>query len=311
MLGGLGVLAFSLSLPANKIAVTGIDAVGITMWRAAIAGVLAGVHLLAVRAPVPRGAAAARLAVSGLGVVGGFPLLSSLALQSIDSGRAAVILGLLPAVTAMFAQVIGDERLSAGFWAASLAGIAVLTTYLVLTRPGAATTGFGWGDLAMLGATVCSGFGYALGAGEAKSIGGARSISWTLVLLLPLSIPAACIASLTDTYDLRPSVILGMAYIAVVSQLLGFFAWYGGLARGGIGRVGQIQQVQPILTLVASAALLGEPLAADTYLVGVAIAALVWLAQRTRATATPAASRPGLPPPYVVPDELDRESNRS
>ncbi|MHB9856835.1 DMT family transporter [Streptomyces sp. YIM S03343] len=311
MLGGLGVLAFSLSLPANKIAVTGFDAVGITVWRAAIAGVLAGAYLMAVRAPVPRGAAAARLAVSGLGVVVGFPLLSSLALESIDSGRAAVILGLLPAITAMSAQLIGGERLPAGFWAASLAGIAVLTTYLLASRPGAAATGFGWGDLAMLGATVCSGFGYAVGAGEAKNIGGARSISWTLVLLLPLSLPATSVASLTGTYDLKPPVVAAMGYIAVVSQLLGFFAWYGGLARGGIARVGQIQQLQPILTLIASAALLGEPLAADTYFVGAAIAALVWLAQRARATATSAATCPRPVPGSVVPDALAHESNRS
>ncbi|MFE7524739.1 EamA family transporter [Kitasatospora sp. NPDC057542] len=221
---------------------------------------------------------------------------------------------MLPAVTAMFAQVIGGERLPAGFWAASLAGIAVLTGCLLLTRPGAAAAGFGWGDLTMLGAALCSGFGYAVGAREARSVGGACSISWSLVLLLPFSIPAASVAFLTGTYDLRPSVVFGIAYIAIVSQLLGFFAWYGGLARGGIGRVGQIQQIQqiqPILTLVASAVLLGEPLTAGAYLVGFAIAALVWLAQRARTTAAQTVTRTRLAPPSAVTDRLDHENNGS
>ena len=41
-------------------------------------------------------------------------------------------------------------------------------------------------------------------------------------------------------------------------MFLGFFAWYAGLARGGVARIGQVQLAQPVLTLGWSAALLGE-----------------------------------------------------
>ncbi|BDY28022.1 DMT family transporter [Mycolicibacterium mageritense] len=283
LLGGAGVLAFSLSLTANKVAVAGIDAVGITVWRAVFAGALAAVYLVAVRAPLPGLSSAGRLLVSGLGVIVGFPLLSSLALQSIDAGRAAIILGLLPAFTAMFGQVIGGERLPWGFWAAALAGIAVLTIFLLETTAAAAPQRLGWGDLQMLGATLCSALGYALGAREARELGGARSISWSLVLLLPATVVAALLTLPHAHYELSVPVLTAMAYIAVVSQLLGFFAWYGGLARGGIARVGQLQQLQPMLTITASALLLHEPLTIATLFVGAVIAVLVWIAQRTRA----------------------------
>ena len=73
-----------------------------------------------------------------------------------------------------------------------------------------------------------------------------------------------------------------MFYITVISQFLGFFAWYGGLARGGIARVGQIQQVQPLLTIAWSALLLGEHLDRWIYPVGVVLGLLVWIAQRAR-----------------------------
>ncbi|WP_082945020.1 DMT family transporter [Mycobacterium sp. 852013-50091_SCH5140682] len=282
LLGGAGVLAFSLSLTANKVAVAGIDAVGITVWRAVIAGTLAAIYLVTVRAPLPGRSSAGRLLVSGMGVIVGFPLLSSLALQSIDSGRAAIILGLLPAFTAMFGQLIAGERLPWGFWAAALAGIAVLTIFLLATTASATPLRLGWGDLQMLGATLCSALGYALGAREAREMGGAQSISWSLVLLLPAALVAALLTLPRAHYELSLSVVTAMAYIAVVSQLLGFFAWYGGLARGGIARVGQIQQLQPMLTIAASAFLLHEPLTTATWFVGAVIAALVWVAQRIR-----------------------------
>ncbi len=48
------------------------------------------------------------------------------------------------------------------------------------------------------------------------------------------------------------------AYVAVISQWLGMFAWYKGLSRGGIARVGQLQLLQPFCTLLFAAVLLGE-----------------------------------------------------
>ena len=41
-------------------------------------------------------------------------------------------------------------------------------------------------------------------------------------------------------------------------MFLGFFAWYAGLARGGVAKIGQLQLAQPVLTLLWSALLLGE-----------------------------------------------------
>jgi drug/metabolite transporter (DMT)-like permease len=73
-----------------------------------------------------------------------------------------------------------------------------------------------------------------------------------------------------------------MVYLVVVSQFLAFFAWYGGLARGGIARVGQLQQVQPLLTIAWASLLLGEVFDPWTIVVGLAVGVCVWLAQRAR-----------------------------
>jgi drug/metabolite transporter (DMT)-like permease len=287
-LGFLGVLAFSFSLPANKLAVAGIDPFSITILRAAAAGLIAVGYLIAVRARIPGWGDLRDLALSSLGVVIGFPLFSSLALMTSGSGHSAVIVGLLPALTAVFAALVGGERLPRGFWVASGGGVLVLVTYLFAhqwAETGALSVGVG--DLWMLAAAVSAGFGYAMGGRQAKVIGGARAVSWSIAIVLPISAPLAILVLATQRFDWTAEVVAGMVYLTVISQFLAFFAWYGGLATGGIARVGQLQQVQPLLTLAWAALLLGEAFDPWTILVGVAIAVFVWLAQRARFT-TPA-----------------------
>ena len=282
-LGFLGVLAFSLSLPANKLAVEGIDPFAITVLRAAAAGVLAAGYLLAVRARLPRLRDIRSLGLSALGVVVGFPLFSSLALMTSETGHSAVIIGLLPALTAVFAALVGRERLPLGFWLASGGGAVVLVGYLV-ARQWAESGSFsvGAGDLWMLAAAVSAGFGYAMGGGQAKVMGGARAVSWSLVIVLPVAAPLAVLVLTTGSLDWTPRVVVGMVYLTLVSQFLGFFAWYGGLARGGIARIGQLQQVQPLLTLLWASLLLGEAFDPWTIAVGTGVGVFVWLAQRAR-----------------------------
>lgn len=288
------MLAFSFSLPANKLTVAGLDPLSVTALRAAAAGLLAGAYLLLVRAAVPNRAQLRDLALSSLGVVIGFPLFTSVALLTNGSGHSAVILGLLPALTAVFAGLVGGEHLPRAFWAACLGGVALMIGYLGATSYAATgTASIGAADLWVLAAAVVGGYGYAMGGRQARVLGGAQSISWALVLLLPLSVPASVLALALGTEHWTPGVLLGMGYVTVVSQFLGFFAWYGGLARGGIARVGQVQQVQPLLTLLWSTLLLGEAFSPWTVVVGVAVAALVALAQRARFGAGAPPDSPG------------------
>ena len=88
-------------------------------------------------------------------------------------------------------------------------------------------------------------------------MGGSRVICWALVLSLPLTLPVG-LAALAGGLDAPADAWLGFAYVALVSQFLAFFAWYAALARGGVAKIGQVQLVQPLLTLGWAAALLGE-----------------------------------------------------
>nr|MDQ3363563.1 DMT family transporter [Actinomycetota bacterium] len=79
-----------------------------------------------------------------------------------------------------------------------------------------------------------------------------------------------------------PAAWACFAYVSVVSMFLGFFAWYRGLAEGGVARVGQVQLSQPVLTLLWSALLLGERVGPLTVLCAVLVLASVAVGQRTR-----------------------------
>ena len=103
-----------------------------------------------------------------------------------------------------------------------------------------------------------SAIGYAEGGALARELGGWRVICWAVLLSAPLTIPIALVAAAGSGVHADADAWLGFAYVAGVSALLGFFPWYAGLARGGVAKIGQVQLVQPLLTLAWSAALLGR-----------------------------------------------------
>ena len=277
-LGLLGVMCFSFSLPATRLAVVDLDPWFVTSARAAAAAALAALYLLAVRAPVPTRAQWRRLALVAGGAVIGFPLLTGLALVTSESQHGAVFVALLPAATALAAVARAGERPGALFWAAAVAGLLIVVSFTVATSGGAVTAA----DLFLLGAIAVCAIAYAEGGVLSRDLGGARTICWALVLSAPLTLPVAAVTGATTSLDAGADAWLGLAYVSVISMFLGFFAWYAGLARGGVAKVGQIQLLQPLLNFVWAGLILGEHVAAGTVLAAVGVLASVVVTQRAR-----------------------------
>ena len=279
-LGALGVLAFSMSLPATRVAVHELDPWFVAFGRAVGAALLAWAYLRCTGAPRPAAGQWRRLAVVALGVVVGFPLFTSLALTTSTSAHGAVVVTVLPALTAIFAVVRAGERPPLLFWLASAGGLAVVLTFLV--TGGTVRGGLTGADLFLLVAVVLCGLGYAEGGALSRELGGARTICWALLLSLPVTLPVTLAAAVAHPPHAGATAWAAFGYLTAVSMFLGFFAWYAGLARGGIAQVGQIQLVQPVLTLIWSALLLAEEVTATTIGTAVAVLGCVVLLQRTR-----------------------------
>ena len=112
-------------------------------------------------------------------------------------------------------------------------------------------------------------------------------IGWILVFSLPATVPTALWLWPADAATLRPSAWLGFAYVSVFSMWLGFFAWYRGLALGGVVRVSQVQLLQPFLAIVFAVPVLGEPLEPAAVSCALAVIALVAIGRRTAVRAAP------------------------
>ena len=254
--GFIGVLIFSLTLPATRTAVLALDPSLVAFGRLALAGLLAAAVLRLSKAGLPDRARAWRLSRVTLGVVLGFPVLTTFALRHVSSAHAAVVIGVLPLLTAILASLVAGERQKPMFWLFAIIGGLIVVGYLAARNDYAAA----WPDLVLLLASLAAAWGYAEGAVLARTMAGIEVISWALVLALPISLPLTLYLMQGVPHDVPWQAVAGFLWVAIFSQYLGFYFWYRGLALGGIASVGQVQLLQTFLTLGFSALLLGERL---------------------------------------------------
>lgn len=274
--GMLGVVIFSGSLPATRVAVAGFSPLFLTSARALIAALLGALLLAAMREKRPARGDLIPLCIVAFGVVVGFPLFTALALKHITSAHSIVFVGLLPLATALFGVLRGGERPGLLFWLFSVLGSATIAAF-ALSGSGAASL---TGDLLMVAAIIVCGLGYAEGAVLSRRLGGWQVISWALLLSAPLmAVLAACTWPVSLEGVTAPAWI-GLAYVSVFSMLIGFVFWYRGLAVGGIASVGQLQLLQPFFGLALAGLLLGEPVAWTMIAATGVVVACVALARR-------------------------------
>ncbi|RFB93688.1 EamA family transporter [Rhizobium leguminosarum bv. trifolii] len=274
--GFIGVVIFSGSLPATRVAVMQFDPVFLTVARAAIAGTLALGLLIAFREKRPSRRDVLSLAVVALGVVVGFPLLTALALQHVTSAHSIVFIGLLPLSTAIFGVIRGGERPKPAFWLFSALGSALVAGFALMQGLTASPVG----DILMLAAIVVCGLGYAEGGRLSRTLGGWQVISWALVLSLPLMVAVAFFHRPATFSGVETPALIGLAYVSLFSMLIGFIFWYRGLSQGGIAAVGQLQLLQPFFGLALAATLLDESVTWSMLVVTVAVILCVAGARR-------------------------------
>ncbi|MBC7970973.1 MAG: DMT family transporter [Verrucomicrobia bacterium] len=280
--GFLGVLVFSLTLPATRVAVSVFDPVFVGLGRAIVAAGLALILLVATRQPIPPLSFLPRFCVVVAGVVIGFPLLSAIAMRDAPASYGAVITGLLPLSTALCGVWRAGERPSVPFWLFAGLGSALVIVFALLSGSGSVRLA----DLALLGAVGAAGLGYAEGAVLSRTFGAWQVICWSLVLATPMLLPIVWQHIPPAFPAVSSGAALGFLYLSFFSMFLGFFAWYQGLALGGVARVGQIQLLQPFLTILASTIFLGEPLTITTLGFATGVIVCVALGKRTQISAT-------------------------
>jgi drug/metabolite transporter (DMT)-like permease len=287
LLGFVGMAIFGGTLPGTRLAVSTIDPIALTAIRAAIAGVCSLVVLVALRRPLPPLILWPQLAVTMVCVVVLFPLLMAMGMQRVDASHGGVVLGVLPIATALMAVGVTHERPRPLFWIAAVAGAALVIAFALRQGGGKLSTG----DLFLFGAVAVSAIGYAFSGKLTAKMPGWEVISWVLVIALPLSLPAAALTMPADPLHIPLKPLLGLLYVALFSQWIGFFAWNAGMAMAGIARVSQVQLLQPFVTFALAALFNGETITWQVVLFAAAVVATVAISTRTRAQAQPASAQ--------------------
>lgn len=278
LLGLVSVAAFAMTLPAAKLLAGELSALQVGIFRSVLAALAAIPFLLLGRAKWPDRSQVKRMLLTSTGIVYGFPILTALGMQYVPVSHGGVVLAALPLSTAIFGTLITGTRPSAAFWLVSGLGFMVVAGYMVLTT---SLSGLYLGDLALLGAVLLAGFGYAQGGALSKELPGWQVMCWTLVVSLPVLLPASLWLYTPTIPDQLSGRGLGaLLFLALINSLLGFFSWNRALALGGIQRISQLQLLQPFFTFLFAIALMGESWNWGTPAVCAVVILLVWLAKR-------------------------------
>ncbi|MGL5116128.1 MAG: DMT family transporter [Beijerinckiaceae bacterium] len=276
LFGFVGVLAFGGTLPATRAAVAELAPWLVTMGRAALAGLLAGMVLIALRRPLPARRHWRDVAIASVCLVIAFPGFIGLAMQTSTASHGGVVLGILPLATAFVGALMMGERPSRAFWFWGAVGASLVVAF-ALRKTGLALSA---GDLWLFAAVVVTALGYVHSARLSQAMPGWEAISWQLVVMLPLTLPAMFWLAEFRLPTAGIRAWAGFAYVTLVSQYLGFFAWNAGLAMGGVARVSQTQLLQSFVTLGISAAVLGEQIDAVTGIFALGVIGAVLMGRR-------------------------------
>lgn len=279
LLGFIGVAMFGLTLPFTRIAVAELNPYFVTFGRAALGGICALMLFVFSRPKLLTRSQLMRLSVMALGVVYGFPLCVSLAMKTLPSAHGGIVLGVLPLVTAVVGVLRFQERPSLSFWVTAVMGSLLVITYAALNGSG----GLASDDWLLFVAVLSAAIGYNEGGKLSEEMSSVEVISWALVLTLPINIFLAYLYLDFEISSVSAPALVSFVYLGLFSMYIGFFFWYSGIALGGVARVGQVQLLQPFLTLVGGYFLLDEKITAMNVGFALCVFAVVVLGKRTRA----------------------------
>jgi drug/metabolite transporter (DMT)-like permease len=248
------VVAWGGSYTAIRVALAALTPVEIAVARYFAAAVAGSIFLAVVRPRLPSRGQFVRLALVGSLYVVGFAVLLNSGQRTVSAGTAGFIVGTLPVMIAIMAVVALDEPFGRLSWLGALISFA-----------GIALIAFGSGDRFTLEVGVVLVLGAALAASAASILQKPLLVdfpalvltAWILVLgvvpllpVLPRAVTALSVAA--------PEVIWAIAFLAIVSTIIGYVGWSVTLKRMAVGRAASYLNCVPLAATAIGFFWLGE-----------------------------------------------------
>jgi drug/metabolite transporter (DMT)-like permease len=281
-LGLVGVVIFSMTLPATKLAIPEFGAIPLSFYRATLAGTAALIYIWSQKVMAPHKSDLLPLTIISLLISFVFPISIAIAMEDLPSSHGGIVLGISPLLTALFATLRFGERPSRGFWITALIGSALVLLFSIKESGGTLQVS----DLALLLAAISASYGYAEAGYLSQKMGGKAVISWVAIIALIPSLPIALYFAMTSHAGTFPVINaslhawIALLFLSIFSAYIGNIFWYTGLSMGGISHVGQVQLLQPFCTLALSSLLVFEPLTISNVLFASAVLIVVAIGKR-------------------------------
>ncbi|WP_287495977.1 DMT family transporter [Pandoraea sp. CB10b_02] len=272
----------AMAIFARAAAASGADLFAMLLFRFFVASVLLLIWCRVQRVPLPSRRQALGIALmGGIGYVGQ-SLCFFGALQYAQASLVALLLYLYPVFVTILAAIFLHERLTP-----------VKLGALVLCSLGTAlTVGGGRGQplgmaLAVAAALIYSGY-IVIGARLTRGVD-ARATATLVCLAATVSFGAMAAVRASQGLSLQWPTGAGgwaaLAAIAVCSTVVAILTFFAGLQRLGAGRASMLSTLEPVVTVLLAAMLLGETLSAAQLGGGALIlAGVLWLSARGAAT---------------------------
>lgn len=278
LIGFVGISIFSLTLPFTQMAVNEMSPFFVAFARASIAGICALILLIFTKSKFPNKIQIRRLIIIVIGVIYGFPIFTSIAMKTLPSSHSGIVLGILPLAMSLFAAIKYKEKPSSSFWMISIFGTFIVISYTFIDNNGSLMIE----DLWLLFAILFAAIGYSEGGTLAKEMGSIGVISWALVISLPINLFASYLFYEINYTSISFQAMISLTYVGLFSMFIGFFFWYKGIAIGGISRVGQVQLIQPFLTIVGAYFLTNEKITTLNILFAFMVLIVIIIGRKTK-----------------------------
>lgn len=279
--GWAAVLLWGGSPIATRLAVLGIDPLAVGILRTVLAAAIALPLALLLGLKLPRdGRGWALILAASAGSYVLFPILFSVGVKHTTASHAALVHASTPLFTGVIAALLERGWPSRWWWVGVCVALIGEALLIGLGRgfnePGVTV----YGDLVVFAACLAVAFGYVAGGSLTQSLGSLSVTFWGVVIAAVASLPALLLIPASGIAAAPPDALAGLAYLVLISSVLGYIAWNWALAHGGIGRTGVLQFAQPVLTVLLAVLLLGEELTASVIVSAAVILAGVAIARR-------------------------------
>jgi probable blue pigment (indigoidine) exporter len=238
--------------------VSGATPLAFAAARYALSAVAIALLAALTRVSRPSARAMGLSAVLGLPIVGGYGLLLYVGEETTSGGLAAILIGVIPLLTALFAWPVlpGESLRRAGIVGLVVGFVGVFV--LVFPPPGVLLASTVWGPLAVLGAATSFAVGSVVLRAkrpEGETLWGV-SVQFSvatafLLLMLPILEPHP---SLPFTRDVGGALV----YLVLLPSLAGYALYFALHHRVGPSRANVVAYVNPVAALTIGTLVFGE-----------------------------------------------------